>query len=83
MSNEQYPELEKLKAVSDKSQDIGEFIDWLQTEKGIFFGTWEGDNVKVVRASTESLLADYFGIDLKKVESEKNQIFQQLKNKNA
>lgn len=29
------PECEKLKAVSDQSQTVGEFIDWLQSEKGM------------------------------------------------
>lgn len=28
-----YPEHEKMKAIKDKSQAIGEFLEWLDTEK--------------------------------------------------
>jgi hypothetical protein len=30
-----YPEHEKLHAITDKSQAIGEFVDWLDAEKSI------------------------------------------------
>ncbi|MFG0449362.1 hypothetical protein [Shewanella algae] len=73
-----YPESEKLKAVSEQSQAIGEFIEWLQLEKKIVFGTWEGNSVNPVNASIESLLAAYFRIDLKQVEIERKLMLQQL-----
>ena len=31
-----YPEHEKMKAVKDKSQTIGEFLDWLKDTKKVF-----------------------------------------------
>jgi len=34
---ENYPESERLRKVSEKSQIIGEFIDWLHNEKDIHF----------------------------------------------
>lgn len=36
-----YPEHEKLHKVIDKSQIIGEFIDWLHDKKEIAFVRWE------------------------------------------
>lgn len=36
-STVQYPEHEKLSAIKDKSQAIGEFIEWLQNDKGVTF----------------------------------------------
>ena len=41
-----YPEHEKLRAVSERSQAIGEFLDWLRTPKedggkGVHLHTWE------------------------------------------
>jgi len=35
--DEKYPELEKMRKVSEESQIIGEFIDWLMYEKKIQF----------------------------------------------
>lgn len=34
-----YPEHEKLKLISDKSQACGEFLEWLASEKGITLAT--------------------------------------------
>ena len=36
-----YPEHEKLQAVNEKSQAIGEFLDWLRDEKRVQLVTWE------------------------------------------
>lgn len=36
---EKYPEHQKLSAISDKSQAIGEFLDWLSETKGIELAT--------------------------------------------
>lgn len=35
-----YPEHEKLHKIADKSQSIGEFVEWMQGEKGIVFGSY-------------------------------------------
>jgi hypothetical protein len=32
------PELDKMHAVHPQSQAVGEFIEWLQSEKGVWFG---------------------------------------------
>lgn len=71
-----YPEHDKMSAVLEQSQTIGEFLDWL-SEQGITrarFEKMEGwrDPVLVpTHESIEVLLARYFGIDLSVIEAEK------------
>lgn len=113
----EYPECEKMKAASEDSQVIGEFLEWLG-QQGIqlckyqkedvyhfeseeaesqynelsrieqsawrynnpskFGTTYQGYNL--VNINTEKLLAQYFKIDLNKVEQEKRQIINSLRN---
>jgi hypothetical protein len=95
------PELDKMKAVKDKSQTLGEFIEWLQSEKKVHLGAphvhgptcagWDADREKYsprggdrCECSTgefipfnftmERLLAEFFEIDLVKVENERRTI---------
>lgn len=35
-SNKEYPEHEKLSKIQNQSQSIGEFLEWLKTEKNGF-----------------------------------------------
>lgn len=68
----EYPEHEKMRLVSDKSQIIGEFLDhmpWTLAE-------WEGDNLVPVWKTINQLLAEYFGIDLELIEQEKQQMLE-------
>lgn len=88
-----YPEHEKLKAISDKSQEIGQFIDWLQYERGIVLAehgvddNWTfGDGSNVLwptNTPTIDLLADYFDIDLEKIENEKSQMLAEIRAANG
>jgi len=96
-------EIDKMIAVKDKSQLIGEFFDYLQS-KSIRLCEWverkpvcgfddyaddhshdEGcynvdtDSFVPICQSIEQVLADYFGIDLKKVEAEKQKILEDLR----
>jgi len=64
----EYPEHEKLKKVSDKSQMLGEFLEWM-LEQGFIL---EGDD------TIENTLAKYLGIDMKKIEAEKRMILAEL-----
>lgn len=84
--DEKYPECEKLSKVSEKSQLIGEFLDWLQDEKKIALAKWaqvEGalfDNTStlfLIHDSTESFLAEFFEIDMKKVKKERKQMLKE------
>lgn len=71
----EYPEHEKLHAVRDHSQAIGEFLDWTQCE-GVHFGRYDdsiqdGQVLQILHYQIPDLLAEYFGIDLDTLESEK------------
>ena len=119
MSN--YPEHDKLSKISDESQLVGEFIDWLQ-DKGYTIckfqeaGTngepyripateedidalefrWERDDARAggilnpayeswgdhffpIHRGIQSWLAEFFGIDQEKLEDEKRQMLERLR----
>ena len=83
---EKYPECEKLAKVSEKSQLIGEFLEWLQNEKEIALAKWAQVEGSVFSNSnlflvnhTESLLYEFFEIDMKKVEKERKQMLKELR----
>ena len=102
-----YPECEKMAAIQEKSQTIGEFLEWLQSgevfqnlplKRPIFLAAydveihdrhgevlpedeWElGDEIVRYSYNTERLLAEFFGIDLDKVEQEKQAMLEELRN---
>jgi hypothetical protein len=72
------PELDKMLVVKKKSQAIGEFIEYLISNE-MWVGEWVENIGYPVRKSTEQLLADYFGIDLVKAESERRAILAALR----
>lgn len=84
-----YPECEKRAAVSETSQKIGEFLDWLLNDglveasppslkerpRGVTLAYLEpGKRLVPLGWPIEHLLAAYFEIDLNKVEEEKRAI---------
>lgn len=94
VNNEQYPEHAKLQKVQEKSQAIGEFIEWLRQSKKIVFclhrddlptGTivepeneyipeWMPTTIRI-----EETLAEYFKIDLNKLEAEKRAMLDEVR----
>lgn len=71
-----YPEHDRLKAVKAESQALGEFLEWLQAVDGgdsVICERTRGtdDRLYINTKTTNQLLADYFGIDLSILESEK------------
>ncbi len=79
------PECDKLTKVAPESQKIGEFIDWLQNEKKIHLAHWqEGDREELAYAheSIEKLLAEFFKIDLDKVEKERTALLKWIQKEN-
>lgn len=75
-----YPQLAKSKAVNEKSQTIGEFVDWLLIDKGYRICTFiENESPAggqyfsehMGTARMEQLLAEYFEIDLEAAEQER------------
>jgi hypothetical protein len=87
-----YPECEKMSKVAEKSQGIGDFLEWLREDKKIILGSvqefvyvWDGkerikEEFSPFRYDTEKLLAEFFGIDLKKVEQEKREMLNEIRN---
>lgn len=95
------PECERLHEVSPFSQKIGEFLEWLQSEKGIVLGTYHEhdencygsdsyricglcrDELYPTRLSIEQVLAEFFEIDLTKVENERRALLESLGEEDA
>ena len=96
------PECKKLYAVHEQSQKIGEFLEWLQSEKGIVFGLYHthddscyddpedderscgmSENVLYSKhLDINRVLAQFFNIDLDKVNEERVALLDYLHDKN-
>jgi hypothetical protein len=77
-----YPEHEKLAKVSDRSQVIGEFLDWLRNDQGIVLAEYGPNDVDLFparRHTIEDWLALYFKIDLAKIEREKRAMLEAIR----
>jgi hypothetical protein len=77
------PECEKLAAIKDEGQVIGEFLEWLEG-KGWFLceykaDYYEGNMPLPIRFNIDHLLAEYFNIDLKKVEAEQRALLEEIR----
>lgn len=88
----EYPEHEKLQAVKDESQAIGAFLEWLSNVKEIRFAKWvkdkseSGTEYEVFvqqNMEIEKWLAEYFEIDLNKLEQEKQAMLEEIRKANA
>lgn len=75
MSTEKYPEHAKFRIIQSDHVVIRRFIEWLQYEKSYEICRREKHRTFVERfptkQTTEEILAEYFEIDLKKLEEEK------------
>ena len=67
-----YPEHDKLKAVKDKSQAIGEFLEWLHDDRGMVLAERdERNDLFISPLSIRALLAEFFEIDEQRLDDEK------------
>lgn len=82
----QYPMLEKLKRIEEKSHLCGEFFDFIRSKYVLFdpsvpreqFGyVGSGDYI-----NPEKLLAEFFDIDMEQAEEERQQILKYLHSQN-
>jgi len=75
-----YPEHEKLQAISDQSQAIGEFLE-AGGGNGYRLCEWneELDEFFPVTRTTQQVLAHYFGIDLDRLEAEKRAMLDEMR----
>jgi hypothetical protein len=88
-----YAEHERLSLIKDKSQAIGEFLDWLQNERKLVICRWypdefiKGERIagtwELARIPIHTLLAEYFGIDEDKLEREKREILVDIRKQYA
>jgi len=69
------PELDKIGAIKEQSQTIGEFLDWL-SEEGFTICEWDEDRQEFLthHQSIEERLGDYFGIDVEEAARERQRI---------
>jgi hypothetical protein len=83
-----YPEHEKLQAVREKSQAIGEFMQWLCDQKELHLGrwvttdpggTWETTSFEREHTDIQKLLAEFFEVDLDALYAEKEAMYQELR----
>lgn len=76
------PECNKMLAVKDQSQIIGEFIEWLHSQ-GFVIASWgEGGVEDMLWEETNTIeewLAMFCGIDLSKVEQERRALLEWLR----
>lgn len=80
----EYPEHDKLAAIKAESQLLGEFLSWLD-ERGIRLSHYNplgsrragDDGLVEIGRSREELLAEYFEIDLRKLDDEKRDMLEQ------
>jgi len=77
------PELDRMieRATAGHSQDIGEFIEWLD-DTNYNICEWHGGEYNPVHRTPEQWLAEFFGIDLDKVEKERALVLEYMRSKN-
>lgn len=80
-------EIEKALAVKEKSQAIGEFLEWAQSE-GYFLASWqhfgnpepEGhDRLVTSRNTIHQWFAEFFEIDQDKIEKERQALLNEIR----
>jgi hypothetical protein len=79
----QTPMLDKMESIKKDSQICGEFLEWLMSKFHMMNKHEPRENLYVEpytsHFSIEGLLAEYFDIDLVKVEKEKQQILNEIR----
>jgi len=84
-----YPEHNKLNKVNKYSQQIGEFLDWA-SDNGYALCSIDDERVgrysinnTITTARQTKLLAEFYDIDLNKIEEEKEQMINSLRRQNG
>lgn len=76
-----YPEHDKLSEVKDISQEIGMFLDLGLPAMGLVLAQLdpESDRLWPTHISIEKILAEYFDIDLDRIDEEKRAMLEALR----
>lgn len=74
-----YPEHDKLRAAKRDSQVIGEFLSWLAETHRAVCEPCPAEGYVPITLRTEQLLAEYFNIDLTKIEDERQAMLKVLR----
>lgn len=79
-----YPEHDKLKEVSDLSQSLGEFLEWLRGTKDFTICKWDEllNEYRTVPLNINSILAEFYNINLMKLEEEKIDMLNKIRMNN-
>jgi hypothetical protein len=77
----EYPEHEKLKAIAHLSQAQYDFMEWLGEQGYILCELNQDDYYPVYKPMTK-LLSEYHGIDMNKIEDEKEQMIEEMRKAN-
>jgi hypothetical protein len=86
VTDQRFPEHEKLLQISEQSQSIGEFLEWMHGTKGwtvAYVPSYYESTLVPVSYNINELLAEFFGIDLKKVEAEKRAMLDEMRSSTA
>ncbi len=73
------PECDKLVKIAPQSNVIGEFLDWLESEKEIILAIYDDDELFPDNENKESLLAEFFEIDLNLIEKERQALLEHIR----
>lgn len=78
------PECDKIVAVREKSLELGSFVDWLGANGFAICSSEETPGYPKeqwvsIRQSYEQLFGDYFGIDNKKAEEERQALLAEIR----
>ena len=78
------PELDRIAKVHDQSEIIGQFLEWLQDASHYAIGEWISernvqDSFVPAHPDINRLLAEYYDIDLDKVDQERKQILDEIR----
>lgn len=81
MNPNQYPEHEKLLALEGDNRVVGDFIEWLAENDFVICRYADDDDWPVfTQKPIHSWLAEYFDIDEKKLDEEKQQMLEAMTN---
>lgn len=80
------PNCDRLAEVSDLSNEIGDFLDWLEQRKNFTLCEPAAHEMflrKPINETKTQLLAEYFGIDLAQLEQEKLDVLKRLQQRQS